>query len=79
VVDLVYAHGTTPLVASALARGLRVVDGREILRTQVERQFTRMTGLTPPPGLVTERLGLAPTSPNGRPGAPYPPVSFEVS
>jgi 3-dehydroquinate dehydratase/shikimate dehydrogenase len=60
VVDLVYAQGPTPLVESARARGVRVVDGREVLLAQVERQFTRMTGLAPPPGLVAERLGLAP-------------------
>jgi 3-dehydroquinate dehydratase/shikimate dehydrogenase len=65
VVDLVYTDGTTPLVASALAQGLRVVDGREILRAQVERQFTRMTGLTPPPGLLAERLGLVPALSGG--------------
>jgi 3-dehydroquinate dehydratase / shikimate dehydrogenase len=59
VVDLVYAQGPTPLVASARAIGVRVVDGREVLLAQVERQFTRMTGLAPPPGLVAERLGLA--------------------
>ena len=60
VVDLVYAQAPTPLVESARASGLRVVDGREVLLSQVERQFTRMTGLAPPPGLMAERLGLAP-------------------
>jgi 3-dehydroquinate dehydratase/shikimate dehydrogenase len=60
VVDLVYAKAPTPLVDSARASGVRVVDGRQVLLTQVERQFTRMTGLAPPPGLVAERLGLAP-------------------
>ena len=60
VVDLVYAQVPTPLVESARASGVRVVDGREVLLAQVERQFTRMTGLAPPPGLVAERLGLAP-------------------
>jgi 3-dehydroquinate dehydratase/shikimate dehydrogenase len=59
VVDLVYAQAPTPLVESARANGVRVVDGREVLLAQFERQFTRMTGLTPPPGLVAERLGLA--------------------
>jgi 3-dehydroquinate dehydratase/shikimate dehydrogenase len=59
VVDLVYAQVPTPLVESARANGVRVVDGREVLLAQVERQFTRMTGLTPPLGLVAERLGLA--------------------
>jgi shikimate 5-dehydrogenase len=59
VVDLVCAEAPTPLVESARANGLRVIDGREVLRAQVERQFTRMTGLAPPPGFVAERLGLA--------------------
>jgi 3-dehydroquinate dehydratase / shikimate dehydrogenase len=59
VVDLVYAQDPTPLVESARAIGVRVVDGREVLLAQVERQLTRMTGLAPPPGLVAERLGLA--------------------
>jgi 3-dehydroquinate dehydratase/shikimate dehydrogenase len=60
VVDLVYAQVPTPLVESARASGVRVVDGREVLVAQVERQFTRMTGLAPPPGLLAGRLGLAP-------------------
>jgi 3-dehydroquinate dehydratase/shikimate dehydrogenase len=65
VVDLVYAQAATPLADSARARGIRVVDGCEVLRAQVEKQFTRMTGLAPPPGLVADRLGLAP-SPSAR-------------
>jgi 3-dehydroquinate dehydratase/shikimate dehydrogenase len=60
VVDLVYTQGVTPLVDSARAIGVRAVEGREVLLAQVERQFTRMTGLAPPPGLMAERLGLAP-------------------
>jgi shikimate 5-dehydrogenase len=59
VVDLVYAQVPTPLVESAREIGVRVVDGREVLLAQVERQFIGMTGLTPPLGLVAERLGLA--------------------
>jgi 3-dehydroquinate dehydratase/shikimate dehydrogenase len=62
VVDLAYARVPTPLVESARANGVRVVDGREVLLAQVERQFTRMTGLQPPPGFLAERLGLAPQS-----------------
>jgi 3-dehydroquinate dehydratase/shikimate dehydrogenase len=58
VVDLVYAPRTTALVSEARTRGVRVVEGREILLAQVERQFARMTGLAPPPGLLAERLGL---------------------
>jgi shikimate 5-dehydrogenase len=60
VVDLVYAESPTPLVESARTSGVRVVDGREVLLAQVERQFTWMTGLAPPPGLVAGRLGMAP-------------------
>jgi 3-dehydroquinate dehydratase / shikimate dehydrogenase len=61
VVDLVYAPGAdvTPLVAAARTRGVRVVEGREVLLAQVELQFSLMTGLAPPVGLVAERLGLA--------------------
>ena len=59
VVDLVYAPGVTPLVAAARTRGVRVVEGREVLLAQVELQFSLMTGLAPPEGLVAERLGLA--------------------
>ena len=44
VVDLVYAPGVTPLVAAARSRGVRVVEGREVLLAQVERQFSRLTG-----------------------------------
>ena len=61
VVDLVYAPGITPLAAGARARGVRVVEGREVLRAyQVEKQFSRMTGLRAPIGLVADMLGLTP-------------------
>ena len=65
VVDLVYTQNTTALVAWARARGVRVVEGREVLLAQVERQFARMTGLAPPAGLIAELLGLTAT-PSGR-------------
>ena len=58
VVDLVYVPGSTALVAGARARGARVVDGCQVLRAQVERQFVRMTGLDPPVNLVAGTLGL---------------------
>jgi 3-dehydroquinate dehydratase / shikimate dehydrogenase len=61
VVDLVYAPGVTSLVAAARTRGVRVVEGREVLLAQVERQFARMTGLAPPAGLIAEMLGLTAT------------------
>jgi hypothetical protein len=59
VVDLVYASGITPLAAGARARGVRVVEGRQVLLAQVEKQFSRMTGLAPPIGLVADMLGLS--------------------
>jgi 3-dehydroquinate dehydratase / shikimate dehydrogenase len=42
VVDLVYGRRVTPLVTGARARGLRVIDGFEILDHQVRHQYGRM-------------------------------------
>jgi hypothetical protein len=42
-----------------------VVDGREVLLSQVEEQFFRMTGHAPPVGLMAEMLGLT-ALPSGR-------------
>jgi shikimate 5-dehydrogenase len=58
VVDLVYVPGITALVAAARTRGLKVVEGREVLLAQVERQFACMTGRAPPTGLMADMLGL---------------------
>lgn len=44
VVDLVLAPGPTPLVRAARARGLRVIDGREVLLAQTDHQIRAMTG-----------------------------------
>src|SRR5262249_25502191 len=63
IVDLVYASGPTPLVAEARRRGAGVVDGREVLLANVEQQFSRMTGLRPPLGLMAKMLGLTAKSP----------------
>jgi shikimate 5-dehydrogenase len=54
VVDLVYGSDVTPLVEFARARGLKTFDGRDILCTQVTRQFQRMTGRQMPLGLAEE-------------------------
>jgi shikimate 5-dehydrogenase len=59
VVDLVYTSGITQLIARARKRGARVVEGREVLLAQVEKQFSRMTGLSPPIGLMADMLGLS--------------------
>jgi shikimate 5-dehydrogenase len=58
IVDLVYAPGVTPLIAEARSRGVRAVDGREVLLAQAEQQFSRMTGLAPPAGVLAGILGL---------------------
>jgi 3-dehydroquinate dehydratase/shikimate dehydrogenase len=59
VVDLVYADGTTPLVAAARERGATVIEGREVLMIQAMRQFARMTGRVMPERLVSGMLGLS--------------------
>jgi len=56
VVDLVYGSGPTPLVEKALSRGFVVIDGREVLLTQVQHQFTLMTGREMPPDLASKIL-----------------------
>jgi shikimate dehydrogenase len=47
-VDLVYVRGGTPLVRAARARGVRVVDGWEILLGQGARAFEAWTGRPAP-------------------------------
>ncbi|HJZ78926.1 MAG TPA: type I 3-dehydroquinate dehydratase [Pyrinomonadaceae bacterium] len=44
IIDLVYGSSPTPLVESSLAREQVVIDGRDVLLTQVTRQFQMMTG-----------------------------------
>lgn len=44
VIDLVYGQKPTPLVEKSLAREQVVIDGRDVLLTQVVRQFRMMTG-----------------------------------
>jgi 3-dehydroquinate dehydratase / shikimate dehydrogenase len=58
VIDLVYGAQPTPLVAGALALDRLAVDGREVLLTQVFRQFRMMTGLEMSPTLARETLGM---------------------
>jgi 3-dehydroquinate dehydratase / shikimate dehydrogenase len=59
VVDLVYADGSTPLVAAARERGATVIEGREVLMIQAMRQFASMTGQVMPERLVSGMLGLS--------------------
>jgi 3-dehydroquinate dehydratase/shikimate dehydrogenase len=46
IIDLVYGSSPTPLVENSLARQQVVIDGRDVLLTQVNRQFSMMTGNT---------------------------------
>jgi shikimate dehydrogenase len=48
VVDLVYSHADTPLIAAANARGVPVVDGLELLVRQGALSFERFTGRAAP-------------------------------
>ena len=57
VIDLVYGSRPTPLVGSAHAREQVVIDGRDVLLTQVLRQFRLMTGRDMPTDVALETLG----------------------
>lgn len=61
VVDLVYRPEPTPLLAAAAARGLTVVDGREVLVYQALGQFRWMTGREMPLPTALRIVGLAET------------------
>ena len=58
VVDLVYGREATALGAAAAARGLQVVDGREVLLGQALSQFRIMTGRELPIEIGRRALGL---------------------
>lgn len=64
IIDLVYGSRPTPLVGSTLAREQVVIDGRDVLLTQVLHQFRMMTGKEMSAALALETLGRRPT--NGR-------------
>jgi 3-dehydroquinate dehydratase/shikimate dehydrogenase len=64
VVDLVYGASPTQLVAQARASGMTVVDGRDVLLIQAQRQFHRMIGSEMPDGITQEVLGLHATDTN---------------
>jgi 3-dehydroquinate dehydratase / shikimate dehydrogenase len=59
-VDLVYGRTATALGAAAAARGLRVIDGREVLLGQALSQFRLMTGHDLPLAVGRAALGLEP-------------------
>jgi 3-dehydroquinate dehydratase/shikimate dehydrogenase len=57
IIDLVYGSKPTQLVGGTLAREQVVIDGRDVLVTQVLRQFRLMTGKEMPAALALETLG----------------------
>ena len=57
VIDLVYGSKPTPLVTCTRARDQIVIDGRDVLMTQVMRQFQIMTGKEMSATLAREVLG----------------------
>lgn len=57
VIDLVYGSRPTALVGSTLAREQVVIDGRDVLLTQVLQQFRMMTGQEMSAALALEKLG----------------------
>jgi 3-dehydroquinate dehydratase/shikimate dehydrogenase len=56
VIDLVYGSRPTPLVGTTRARRQLAIDGRDVLVTQVSRQFHLMTGKEMPVDLAREIL-----------------------
>ena len=67
VIDLVYGSRPTPLVSNSTGLGRTVIDGRDVLLTQVRRQFQIMTGREMSVRLARETLGQV-VKANGRNG-----------
>ena len=69
VIDLAYGPQPTPLVSAVRARGGTVIDGYDVLLTQVRKQFFLMTGLEMPAAICRETVvaigngNLAPRGP----------------
>lgn len=57
IIDLVYGSSPTPLVENSRSREQVVIDGRDVLLTQVVRQFRMMTGNEMPSGTVVDLPG----------------------
>jgi 3-dehydroquinate dehydratase/shikimate dehydrogenase len=65
VVDLAYGAHSTPLASSVLARGGTVIDGYDVVLTQVRKQFAMMVGAEMPRSIGREDVIL------GGPAGPY--------
>lgn len=57
VIDLVYGSNATPLVENSRSREQIVIDGCDVLLTQVGQQFLMMTGTEMPHGTAVDLLG----------------------
>jgi 3-dehydroquinate dehydratase/shikimate dehydrogenase len=68
VIDLVYGSRPTPLVDTTLARRQVAIDGRDVLLTQVRRQFRMMTGKEMSAALALEALGALRRNGDGETG-----------
>ena len=68
IVDMVYRDPPTPVMVAARARGLRAVDGWEVLLLEVQEQFHLLTGRSMPGGLARFLLS------GGEPAAPGCPT-----
>ena len=60
VIDMVYKHGGTRLLAAAIANGARGVDGLEVLVAQGAASFERWTGMTAPRQAMREAVNTSP-------------------
>jgi 3-dehydroquinate dehydratase/shikimate dehydrogenase len=67
VVDMVYRDRPTALVEALQRRGVRVVEGREVLLHQAFAQFRLMTGHELPSALARRLLSLDPREPGRSP------------
>ena len=65
VVDLVYGDWPTPLAEMAAARGVPLVDGREVLAHQGYAQFAAFTGRLPPREAMRAAVALRPIDSDG--------------
>ena len=68
VIDLVYGSRPTPLVSNSVGLGRTVIDGRDVLLTQVLRQFQIMTGRKMSARLARATLGQHAAKADGRNG-----------
>lgn len=78
VVDLVYGSKPTPLVIGTRSLGRVAIEGREVLLTQVLRQFRLMTGRDMSRGLARQILGWKAEASASAPRWFIPPNTHEA-